>query len=256
MERGAILLVAAVVVFVAPVVRGTSHLSFANDTQQVNVTRAGCGVTALCVDQPGACDPAGNGTCLFASVVAGPPAAPNGTDLYFKLRGTSKGYVALGLAVNATEGTSELFLCGQNSSHGTFFFRTMQRNNTNAALTPAERRVTQIRGLVRGDVIECEFNVPGVNATDTRSSHATTTFSILLGTGPLNGSTLGPFNVSLISGPLNVADPSSNVPTTPSPATNATATATATPSGASSVLLSHALLLLPSVLALSVTQSA
>lgn len=33
MERGAILLVAAVVVFVAPVVRGTSHLSFANDTQ-------------------------------------------------------------------------------------------------------------------------------------------------------------------------------------------------------------------------------
>lgn len=73
--------------------------------QQVNVTRAGCGVTALCVDQPGACDPAGNGTCLFASVVAGPPAAPNGTDLYFKLRGTSKGYVALGLAVNATEVT-------------------------------------------------------------------------------------------------------------------------------------------------------
>ena len=69
----------------------------------MNVTRAGCGVTKLCVETPDDCDPAGNDTCLFASLVAGTPAAPNGVNLSIGLRGYSLGYVALGLASNASE---------------------------------------------------------------------------------------------------------------------------------------------------------
>ncbi|XP_022614006.1 putative ferric-chelate reductase 1 [Seriola dumerili] len=243
MERGLILLAAALMVFVAPGVQGTAHLSFATN-RTVNITRDGCGSTKLCVETPDDCDPAGNGTCLFGAVNTSTPMAPNGTDLSIQLRGNSQGYVALGLTANASVGTTMLFICAQNSSNnGTFFFRTMQRNNTDNELSPTETIVREIRGSVEGDVIRCEFDVPGVNATSTRTSHAIT-FSILLGSGTVNGGVIGAFNSTLNSGPLNITNPASNnVNTTPAPATT---------SGASSVLHPHALLLLLSVLTLSV----
>ncbi|XP_018533620.1 putative ferric-chelate reductase 1 [Lates calcarifer] len=251
MERGLILLVAAFMVFVAPGVRGTAHLSFANNTE-VNITRTGCRVSKLCLETPNNCDPAGNGTCLFGSLVASPPVAPNGVNLSVELRGNSMGYVALGLTVNASEGGTMLFVCAQNSSNnGSFFFRTMMRNNTDDMLTPTETRVTEIRGSVKDNVIQCEFVVPGVNATSTRSSDATT-FDVLLGTGTFNGNSLGPFNVSLNSGALNIADPTSNTAgTTAAP----TMTSSSTTAG-TCVLHPHALLVLLSVLTLSVMQKA
>ncbi|XP_070830052.1 putative ferric-chelate reductase 1 [Chaetodon trifascialis] len=248
MERGFVLLVAALTVYVASGVQGTGHLSFANDTQ-VNITQAGCGVTKLCVATPDGCDPTGNTSCLFLSVIASTPVAPNGTDLSVELRGDSMGYVAMGLTANASEGTTMLFICAQNSTdNGTFFFQTMQRNNTDDALSPTETRVTEIRGLVKNNVIQCEFNIPDLNATNTRSSHATT-FTILLGTGSFDGNTPGPFNISLNSGSLNLADPASNIATTPAP--NVTMTTSNTTSGSSAAVHPHAVLLL-SVLTLSV----
>ncbi|XP_042352920.1 putative ferric-chelate reductase 1 [Plectropomus leopardus] len=242
MERGLmILLVAVLMVYLSPGVKGTSHLSFSNDT--VNVTRLGCGNTKLCVSTPDDCDPAGNKSCLFAAVVANNTMAPNGTELAFELRGDSAGYVALGLTVNASEGTTMLFICAQNSSDNeSFFFRTMDRNNSNNELTPTETRVKGITGMVNGSVIKCEFIVPKVNASNTRSSHDTT-FSILLGTGNVTGNAIGPFNTSLNSGPLNLADPASNVPTSAPP--------TSAPNSSGAVQ-PHAVLLLLSVLTLSV----
>ncbi|XP_033505898.1 putative ferric-chelate reductase 1 [Epinephelus lanceolatus] len=243
MERGLILLVAALMIYVSPGVQGTAHLSFVNTT--VNITRHGCGVTKLCVETPNDCDPAGNTSCLFGSVVSTTPVASNGANLSIQLRGDSNGYVALGLTVNASEGTTMLFICGQNNSdNGTFFFRTMQRNNTDNMLSATERRVREIRGMVEGSVIKCEFDVPDVNASNTRTSHVTT-FSILLGTGSFDGNVVGPFNITLNSGPLNLANPASNVPTTPAP----TNTTTGNNSGA---VQPHAVLLLLSVLTLSV----
>ncbi|XP_071347053.1 putative ferric-chelate reductase 1 [Trachinotus anak] len=265
MERGMILLVAALTVFVASGVQGTAHLSFANNTM-VNITRGGCGTSKLCVETPDDCDPTGNNTCLFGSVIASTPMAPNGTTLSIQLRGISTGFVALGLTANASEGTSMVFICAQNiSTNGTFFFRTMQRNNTNGVLSPTETRVREIRGLVQDNVIRCEFEVPNVNASNTRSSHATT-FSILLGDGTFENG-IANFTVRLDSGPLNVANPAANVnnnttaaPTTVAPTTAASTTAapttammnSTTTSGASGVLHPHALLLLLSVLTLSV----
>ncbi|XP_030258235.1 putative ferric-chelate reductase 1 [Sparus aurata] len=209
MERGLILLVSALMAFMAAGVQGTFHLSFASNTE-VNITRDGCGVSKLCVETPNDCDPAANGTCLFASLTASTPVAPNGTVLSVELRGESMGYIALGLTQNASEGTTALFICAQNSmNNGSFFFRTMTRNNTDGTLSPVETIVREIRGMVDGNVIKCEYDIPNVNATSTRDSHITT-FQVLLGNGTTNGNNLGSFTTVLDSGTLNVADPTSN----------------------------------------------
>ncbi|XP_034743076.1 putative ferric-chelate reductase 1 [Etheostoma cragini] len=244
MERGWILLVAAVGVYVASGVQGIPNLSFSNNTQ-VNISKNGCGVTKLCVQTPANCDPAGNTSCLFASVISSTPVAPNGSAMSFQLRGESVGYIALGLTVNASQGTTMLFICAQNSSNnGSFFFQTMDQNNTNGVLTPTDRITTEIRGIVNRNVIKCEFNVPNVNASKTRIT-SPTTFSLLLGTGTITGNVLGPFNISLNSGLLNLANPASNVPTTAPPTVHTTASS-------SGAVQPHAMLLLLSVLTLHV----
>ncbi|KAM9349336.1 putative ferric-chelate reductase 1 [Symphorus nematophorus] len=249
MERVLILLFAALMVYVAPGVRGTAHLSFASDST-VNITRDGCGVNKLCVADPNDCDPAGNGTCLFASVAASAPVAPSGSNLSFELRGESTGYIALGLTLNASQGATQLFICAQNSSNNaSFFFRTMMRNNSDGQLVSTETRTTEIRGLVEGNVIQCEFNVPNVNATNARNSEATT-FTILLGNGTFDGNSLGPFSTTLNSGPLNLANPASNVATTAMPSNVTTAAVNSTTTGSSGAVHSQAVLLL-SVLPLS-----
>ncbi|XP_032387963.1 putative ferric-chelate reductase 1 isoform X2 [Etheostoma spectabile] len=216
MERGLILLVAAVGVYVASGVQGISYLSFSNNTQ-VNISQIGCGVTKLCVQTPANCDPTGNTSCLFASVISSTSVAPNGSAMSFQLRGDSVGYIALGLTVNASQGTTMLFICAQNSSkNGSFFFQTMDQNNINGALTPADRIITEIRGIVNENVIKCEFNV----------LNAKTPSTILLGTGTVTNNGLSPFNISLNSDLLNLANPASNVPTTAPPVVNTTVAST------------------------------
>ncbi|XP_020510709.1 putative ferric-chelate reductase 1 isoform X2 [Labrus bergylta] len=223
MERGLILLVAAALMaYVAPGVQGTSHLSFSNNTE-VNITRDGCGVTKLCVETPNDCDPsATNGTCLFGSATASTPMPPAGTNLIMELRGFSEGYVALGLTTDQSQGSTMLFVCAQNSSNnGSFFFRTMQRNNTNGALTPLERTVREIRGMVNvmvnGSVIKCEFEIPNANASRAVKD-ASTNFQVLLGTGPVVGGMIGDFRIALNTTLLTLTNPAStNVATTATP---------------------------------------
>ncbi|XP_073347752.1 putative ferric-chelate reductase 1 [Pagrus major] len=187
--------------------------------RQVNITRDGCGVSKLCTETPNDCDPAGNSSCLFASLDAGTTMAPNGTLLSVELRGDSTGYIALGLTQNVSEGTTALFICAQNN--GSFFFRTMSKNNTDETLTPTETITQEIRGMVNGDVIKCEFEIPNVNATMTRTTESTT-FVILLGNGTTDGTALGPFMTLLNSGSLNVANPASNTGTTAAPGNGTT----------------------------------
>ncbi|XP_068998314.1 putative ferric-chelate reductase 1 [Embiotoca jacksoni] len=234
MERVLILLVATVVVFVAPGVQGTAHLSFAvNGTVLIN--RTGCGVSKFCLETPTDCNPAENSTCLFGSALAGTTMAPSGTELALQLSGNSSGYIALGLTPDADQGITQLFVCIQNSSdNGRFFFRTVDRNNTSNGLTPSETRVREIRGTVTGDIIRCEFNVTNVNVSNIRMSQDTV--RIILGSGPLDGANLGPFAVALTSRPLNI----SNMVDT----------------AAGSALQSHAVLLLLSLITLSVLKAA
>ncbi|XP_062259855.1 putative ferric-chelate reductase 1 [Platichthys flesus] len=244
MEGGFILCFAAMMLFMAPGVKATAHLSFATNISQVNITRAGCGNTKVCVETPMKCDPAGNATCLFGSAVASAPVAPNGANVTVQLRGNSTGYIALGLTANETKGTTMLFICGQNSSdNGNFFFRTMQLNNTNQMLMATETQVKEIRGVVSGSLIQCEFIVLNVNASSTRNTQDTS-FKILLGSGSVTGDVIGPFSITLTSDLLDLANPSG------------TSTVAPTTAGAGSLLHSYALLLLLGVVALSFTHRA
>ncbi|XP_034008977.1 putative ferric-chelate reductase 1 [Trematomus bernacchii] len=249
MEGGLIVLAAALLLFLSPDVQGTAHLAFSNNTQ-VNITRDGCGVSKLCVETPDNCDPSGN-SCLFVSAVSSVSVLPNGVDFSVELSGESSGYIAVGVTANASEGTSMLFICAQNSSdNGKFLFRTMQMNNTDKMLTPTETRVKEIGGMVNGNMIKCEFTVPNVNASNTRSSEDTT-FSVLLGNGSFDGSVFGAFNLLFGSKPLDLTKPDSNVPTTAAPTTTAPINNTTMPNN-SGALQPHAVLLLLSVLTLSV----
>ncbi|KAM9844962.1 uncharacterized protein ACBR49_011720 [Aulostomus maculatus] len=248
MEQALVLLVTSMVLMV-PGVQGTSHLSFANHTE-VNITRDGCGVTKECVETPDNCDPAGTNECLFASLAVSQMIPPDKLVGSAQLRGDSLGYVAVGVLQNSSEGTTQLFICAQNN--GSFFFHTMQLNSSDpdAQPTPTETRVTEIRGSVSGKVIRCEFDIPNVE-TITGSPNIT----FVLGSGSVNGTSIGAFNVSLTA-PLNIEI---QLPPTPSvqepPKTTAvtraptdvptTAAANTTPSsGASNAVHTDAVVLL------------
>ncbi|XP_071397227.1 putative ferric-chelate reductase 1 [Centroberyx affinis] len=256
MDRGLILLVAALMIYTAPGVHGTFHLSFANNIQ-VNISRSGCGMTKLCVETPDDCDPMANTTCLFASFDTGNSMAPNGTDLAVQLRGDSTGFIALGLTPSSNMDITMVFICAQNISDSRFFFRTTQRNNSgDMALSPTERIVRDIRGSVNGSVIQCEFTIPNLNATSTRSPD--TTFAVQVGSGTINGGNFGTFSVTLDAGTLNLADPASTIPPTAAPG-NATTpmsgnvtTIGANTTAGSGAFQPHAVLVLLSVLTGSV----
>lgn len=243
MEQRILLFISTVLVFLSPGVRGTFHLTF-DTSGQVNISRSGCGVSKVCVETPSGCEPAGSGACLFTSVSSGASSPPNGTELSVELSGNSTGFVAMGLTANASQGTTLFFACAQNN--GSIFFRTLSRNNTDNTVSAVETITTGIRLSLNGSLIQCEFTVPGVNASSTRSSDATT-FAVVLATGTTNGTTLGPLEVALTSDPVNVANPSN---------ASATMAPTTTTAGADSSFKPRAVLLLLSFVTLSVLKSA
>ncbi|XP_051809381.1 uncharacterized protein LOC110970974 isoform X3 [Acanthochromis polyacanthus] len=99
---------------------------------------------------------------------------------------------------------------------------------------------TGIQNLTTDAKIQCVFDVPGVNAS--RSRNAETTFVLQLGSGMVNGSTLGPFIANVTTTALNLLDPTSNLNTTMS--------------GANRALLPQALPLLLSIFVLSILKTA
>ncbi|CAL8326369.1 unnamed protein product [Arctogadus glacialis] len=203
-------LVVSLIGCLAPSIRATSHLQFANGTRQVNVTRAGCGNAKLCLEDPEGCDPAA-GSCLFGSVTAGLVEASNGSSLSITLRlsGESNQYVALGLTADQPEGTTTVFVCGQ--ANGSFQFFAAKRNNSarDGVLTLSETPVEGIQGQLTGRMVQCSFTVPNVNATATGGSHVTT-FIVELGTGVINGNKPGPFSLVRMEGPLDLANLTNN----------------------------------------------
>ncbi|XP_077472170.1 uncharacterized protein LOC144086199 [Stigmatopora argus] len=96
---------------------------------ELNITRDGCNITNLCVDQPDNCDPSQQNMCQFMSsntsnIVSG------AFNMSVRLSGYTRGFFALALAPNASTGTSTVYLCG-NSNNGSRIFQTYRRNNAN-----------------------------------------------------------------------------------------------------------------------------
>ncbi|MEQ2218116.1 hypothetical protein XENOCAPTIV_029688 [Xenoophorus captivus] len=243
MERTLIQVIATMMVFLT--------LGFQPVFSQVEITRAGCGTTKFCLEEPDKCNPAANTTCLFGSGKATAFNSLTGIDLTFELSGNSTGYIALGLTQNASVGPIMLFACGQNSSsNGTFFFTTMTLD-VNTTLTSLARNMTGIQSSVVGENIKCKFSVSNLNATATATALQTrankdTTFQVVIGSGPLNGNTLGSFKLARNSESLDL---SVFLP-------NSTTNTTAAPSGANRPLYSNAVLPLLSFLTLSILKFA
>ncbi|MEQ2162541.1 hypothetical protein GOODEAATRI_020759, partial [Goodea atripinnis] len=245
MERTLIQVIATMMVFLT--------LGFQPVFSQVEITRTGCGTTKFCLEEPDKCNPAVNTTpCLFGSGKATAFNSLTGINLTFELSGNSTGYIALGLTQNASVGPIMLFVCGQNSSsNGTFFFTTMTLDNVNNTLTSLARNVTDIQSSVVDENIKCRFSVSNLNATATATALQTrankdTTFQVVIGSGPLNGNTLGPFKLARNSESLDL---SVFLP-------NSTTNTTAAPSGANRPFYSNAVLPLLSFLTLSILKFA
>ncbi|XP_061879124.1 uncharacterized protein LOC133631098 [Entelurus aequoreus] len=202
MKQALILLVAACVASVFPTARGTSHLMF-NANLTVSVTDAGCDDSVLCLRTPVDCDPGTDPSCLFVFLNA-TSTDSDSFDLFVGLRGSSAGNIALGLTNNASEGISQLFVCG-NGNGSEFFFATRDRNNQDGTLTPNERNTTEIRGTTTDSLIECNFVIPNVNTTNKGEMLDGTTAVVLLGNGTgTNASMVDDFTIVMNLGRVNL----------------------------------------------------
>ncbi|XP_021165906.2 putative ferric-chelate reductase 1 [Fundulus heteroclitus] len=220
-------------------------LDFQPVLSQVNITRTGCGMSKFCLEEPQACDPASNATCLFGSLKPTALNVPNGLDVSFELSGNSSGYIAVGLTQDLSMGSTMLFICGNN---GTFFTASMTSNNTNPnePLGMLMMNMTDIANSTEGENIKCTFNVAGLNATSSQTrAAADSTFFVVIGSGMITGDRLGPFTSARNSSAIDLSAflPNSTNTTTPS-------------SGANHPLYSNAVLPLLSFLTLSILKFA
>ncbi|XP_061695958.1 uncharacterized protein LOC133511236 isoform X2 [Syngnathoides biaculeatus] len=210
MHRGIILVATVASVLAAFAgVRATEHLTFDNSTE-ANVTLRGCGMSVLCLELPEDCDPMGETPCLFTSLSATTPMAPDGFNLSVGLSGISTGLIAFGLTQNFAENITQLFVCGMNNS--TFFFQTLNRY-PNGTLMPNERTTTQIRSSLDGDRIQCEFIIPNVNTSMKGEDMDGTTAFVVLGNGTVNSTTglTETFQETFTSNRVNLTNPQDTV---------------------------------------------
>ncbi|XP_051943362.1 uncharacterized protein si:cabz01007794.1 [Hippocampus zosterae] len=178
----------------------------------LDISQNGCGNTKLCVRSPSGCDPQGTAECLFTSLDT--TDTSSGTfNISVELAGDSDGYIGMGLTANASEGVTNLYICGRNESDNSFLFRQLDRNNTDSSLTEVNREVDNILGAVSGTSIQCIFTIVGISAAAATSRQAVTGTrnSILLGSGDINGAEIGNFNIAQNSGLLDITDPAANV---------------------------------------------
>ncbi|XP_077381550.1 uncharacterized protein LOC144021272 isoform X2 [Festucalex cinctus] len=182
MYRRLFLVGAMLAVLALPAVRGTEHLTFDNAVM-ANVTREGCDVTNLCLENPDNCSPVNNTGCLFTSLNADPPMSSDGFNLSVSLSGNSADLIAFGLTQNFTTSTTQLFVCGIHNE--SFFFQTLNRSS-DGTLTPNERTTTQIRNKRTGTLIQCEFIIPNVDTSMMGETRDGTTAVVVAGDGTVN----------------------------------------------------------------------
>ncbi|XP_068174388.1 putative mediator of RNA polymerase II transcription subunit 14 [Antennarius striatus] len=202
MEHTLLLMVTALMIYVIPAVHGSSHLTF-NERLEVNITQIGCGTTKLCVVTPSDCDPGpSDNSCMFVSFQVGNATPPNGTEFAVQLSGRSiDNYVAVGLTPATSPDITMIFACFQSFA---FLFITGDLNTTTNIVDPVDRRVTDIRSKLIGDLLQCEFNILNVNATRARTADITFNVTLLI-------RTTGSLMTLLSRGPLNLADPNPDI---------------------------------------------
>ncbi|KAJ8372726.1 hypothetical protein AAFF_G00277340 [Aldrovandia affinis] len=165
------------------------------------------------------CDPAVNGSCLFVSTR--PATTTRTTEVSFQLRGSSTGYIAVGLSTDDSAGGNDSFYICVNNVSSVIFLTAVLDNDV---LTVCNLSVSAVLGSVSGDVIQCSFTAEGLNATRLRGP--ATSFFVILASGTFINGQPGDPDIVLITSlavDLTTAGNGTN-PTAIVPLANATMT--------------------------------
>ncbi|XP_058497463.1 uncharacterized protein LOC131467515 [Solea solea] len=223
MERGLILLSAALMVFVVP---GQAKLYVGKRTMGY-VTQDGCGTQKACTDAEIFCA-SGPDVCVFASLAFTATQSEAERELFIKVRGDVNDAKFVGLWL-PLEDDSPVFICARNST-GHFVFKVKARSVYE--LRNLEKDVRDIQGSVEGHVIQCEFKVKMSEVTP--DVPVGTVYGDFIGDGPATIDDLGSDFSAMLTVPVMSAEES----------------------GASRLFHSHALTVLLTVLTMFAMHSA
>ncbi|XP_044198513.1 putative ferric-chelate reductase 1 [Thunnus albacares] len=217
------------------------------ETLETPVSRADCGSTQLCADEPSDCDPSQAGSCFFISA-----RQTSGRNFEFGLSGESTGYLCACLSLDVTAGgNATCYICANNNSNVQFF----GANLNNDQLTQTTLNVNSVKGRVDGNKIQCTFAVT-IPAQLTRAQSR----SISVATGTFSATTgaLGSPTTVIRTPVVNLADPNAtitNIVTTITTTNTTASPSTAAPTTDHAVTLqqslTHALLVTVGVLGLA-----
>ncbi|XP_037614142.1 putative ferric-chelate reductase 1 isoform X5 [Sebastes umbrosus] len=162
------------------------------------ITRAGCGNTKLCLDQPLGCTPGAAAGCSFCSL-----RQTSGQNFVVELSGES-GYIALSVSFGATQGgNAQTYVCA-NGNGVVRFFSTFLNNGV---LTETVLNVNSVRGRVNGRNIQCIF---AVTLPDSSNRAASLSAAVVSGTFNSTTGALGRAVSQIQTGVIDLANPSSN----------------------------------------------
>ncbi|XP_046907644.1 nucleoporin NSP1-like [Hypomesus transpacificus] len=212
------------------------------ETFTSNITRDSCGKTQFCASEPSTCIPSSQ-SCFFVSA-----AQSSGQVFSFQLNGPSTSYIAMGLATSAAQSLNvPTYVCA--NSNGTFKFFTTFLNNNELVMTSLP--VNEVKGVVRGKLLQCAFTASLPRASGVSSKSPDTSFIVSMSEGTLTEGMLNTPTARLRSTEaVDLSNPNSTITnsltaTTTAPATTASHGITLQRS------LSQALLILLGVLGLT-----
>ncbi|XP_046907694.1 mucin-5AC-like [Hypomesus transpacificus] len=223
----------------------TTTVFVSNNTVETftsNITRDPCGKTQFCASEPSTCIPSSQ-SCFFVSA-----AQSSGQVFSFQLNGPSTSYIAMGLATSAAQSLNvPTYVCA--NSNGTFKFFTTFLNNNELVMTSLP--VNEVKGVVRGKLLQCAFTASLPRASGVSSKSPDTSFIVSMSEGTLTEGMLNTPTARLRSTEaVDLSNPNSTITnsltaTTTAPATTASHGITLQRS------LSQALLILLGVLGLA-----
>ncbi|CAK6981042.1 Hypothetical predicted protein [Scomber scombrus] len=192
------------------------------------VSSAGCGISMLCAAEPSTCDPSQSGSCFFCGAKQS-----SGSNFEFSLSGESEGYVAASLSTDTTAGGNDpTYICANDNGVIKFFSALLD----NDVLTVTTLAVTNVKGSVNGNNIQCTFSatIPAASVSRRSLSIRAQRFSMSVSTGAFNSTSdsLGSPTAKIQTNVIDIANSNATIDNLVN-----TATTTATPTTSHAVTL-------------------
>ncbi|XP_048832553.1 putative ferric-chelate reductase 1 [Brienomyrus brachyistius] len=145
----------------------------------LTISSNGCGISKVCMSQPGNCNPANSSSCYFMSVVM----SSNSSDLHMEISGPSDGYIAIGFYYDLLMGNDDIYICIYNQGQV-----QVQRAHSTGMTTPdiISQNISGISVSYANGVISCSFTSHDL-ISFYRSSTPTTSSYLFYAYGPVSG---------------------------------------------------------------------